>query len=452
MITSVNSWALGFRLTLAITRHLGERALVLRGIATGLCFIVFIFEEVIFFLTFLFSRLHVIVLSGTASDPPITLSCNTTCDVTFTFPIETELVGLGAHMSGFDLLTFGNQVWYSSLNAPIFYKLADMATGELATTIATAAQHTAYAVLTNKGAVYYGRTAVHDSVVVPSTLSYLQGPAVSNIHFDAEGHLFSIYLDTPTNLPSATFPIGLYENNAGDLRNFTDPTVLHKSQLLVSGTISSSDYAYSSCPLALLIEDETVVFRQMQSGCSFDSKIANRVLDMTSGGSVTLQSVINGTLVVGTITDPILALILPSSLANASLALYASNDGSCTVSVVSSYAGFASTDANRTITYRLDSVYLSAFVDSTHMNGLSLSCLTGFDTELAQATNSSRRVILTGAGIFTYADGPTPDGLGWLVPGGQWNMYDISSPTQYRITAQCLYDSLTFSNTSYLVR
>jgi hypothetical protein len=386
------------------------------------------------------------ILSGTSSDPPIALSCNSSCDVTFTFPIETELVGLAAHLSGFDLLAYGNQIWYSSLSTPTFYKLADFASGELSVSIATAAQRTAYAVLTDAGNVYYGRVAVQDSLIIPSPFSQLQGPTVSNILFDAEGYLFTLYTDTPSTLASATFPIGLYLNSAGDLRNFTDPSVLHKTQLLVSGTVSSSDYAYPSCPLALQMEGSTVVFRQMQSGCSFESKIESRVLELANGGSVTLQKVINGTLVMGLITDSLVPL--SSSLANGSLSFYASNDGSCSVSIVADSPGLASTDVGRTIVYRLDSVYLTTFVDSTDMKGISLSCLGGNTAEIAQATNSSRRVILTGAGIFTYPDGPTADGLGWIVPGGEWSMYDVSSSTQYRIIAQCPYRTVTFSNTS----
>ena len=393
-----------------------------------------------------YSLLHTIVLSGTSLDPPIVLSCNTSCDVTFTFPIGTEVTGLASHLSGLDLLVYGNQIWYSSLSSPTYYKLTDLASGERAVSLATAAQRTAYAVLTDAGTVYYGRMGVRDSVVIPSPLSQLQGPKISNILFDAQGHLFSIHMDTPITL--ATFPIGMYLNSAGTLRSFTDPSVLHKTQLLVSATVSSSDYAYPSCPLSLQMEGTTAVFRQMKSGCSFETKLENRVLDLASGGSVMLRKVINNTLVMGTITSSLVPLTLSTSLANASLSFYTSNDGSCAVSVVADHSSFTSSDVMSTITYRLDSVYLSTFVDSTRMQGTSLSCLGGVNDQIARATNSSRLVILTGAGIFTYPDGPTPDGLGWIVPGGEWNMYDVSSPAKYRITARCPYRTLTFNSSS----
>jgi hypothetical protein len=392
--------------------------------------------------------LHTIILAGTSSDPPVALSCNSSyCDIAYTFPIGTVLNGIVEHPLGYDILLYGDSVWYSSQGTDTFYKLVDLASGELAVSLVTSVQHAAYAILTSDDTLYYGRVAVPDLVAIPSPLSLAQGPFVSNILFDALGYLYSFYIDTPGSLANATFPIGLYANSNGELRSYSDSSVLHTTQLLVSGTVSSSDYSSpSSCPLALQTQGTIAVFTQMKSGCTFDSRIENRVLELASGGDVQLLQVnANGTFVVGTITDTLVPLTLSTPLANSSISIYGINDGACGVYVVADYAGFASTDVGRSIIYRLDTIFLTAFTDTMHMNGTSLACTQGFDSELALATSTARDIILNGAGIFTFPDGPTADGTGWYVPVGDWIMYDVSTPQQYRIVAQCSYTALTYS-------
>lgn len=386
------------------------------------------------------------MLSGSATEPPIVLSCAIfTCDISFTFPSGTILSTITTHHSGYDLLVVGDSVWYSILGTTSFYKLADLGSGILAQSVVTSDHHTAYALLSNTNQIFYGRVAVRDLLEIPSPLSMVSGSIVSNILFDSLGQLFTLYLDTPTTLSS--FPIGLYLNSAGELRSFSDSTILHKTELLVSGTVSSSDYALSSsCPLSLMILGDDVLIRSMQSGCTLKTHIEYRSLTLVNGGSILLLDIVNGTTVSGQITDPLISLTLSSSLGNSSLEFYAVSGG-CSVSVTSSSAGFSNGDIGKTIVYRLDSVFLTTFTDSTHMTGTSLSCLSG-TSDLSQFSSSSRDVILTGAGIFPFPDGPTPDGLGWQVPSGDWDLYDLSSSSQYSIVADCSYSYLGFSQGS----
>lgn len=354
------------------------------------------------------------------------------------------------HQSGYDLLVVGDSVWYSILGTTSFYKLTDLnPPGTLAVSVVTSDHHTGYALLSDSNHVIYGRIAVRDTVVVPSPLSQTSGPIVSNILFNSLGELFSVYIDTPSNpSSSSSFPIGLYQNSAGELRNISDSSVLHKTHLMVSGTVSSSDYSLSSsCPLSLLIQGDQAHIRSMATGCTLDNHVEHRVLHLTSGGSILLYTpTSNNTLVPGLVVDSLIPLTPSSSLSNSSFSFYPVA-GSCSVSVVSSNPGLTSGDIGKTVVYRLDSVFLTSFTDSTHMMGTSLSCLSGFQSELSQYTSSSQSVILDGAGLFPFPDGPTSDGLGWLVPFDDWSIYDLSSPSQYRIVAECSYSFISLSQT-----
>ncbi len=372
-----------------------------------------------------------------------------TCDISFTFPTGTYLTGLTEHRLGNDILAFGDSIWFSPLDTGIFYKLADLESGEHAVMLTSTAVRTSYAVLTNLHKVYYGRIGIRDYVTVPSQL-LTSGEFIGTILFDGEGRLFALKLDTPSSISSSQFPVGIYLNEEGTFRDFADPSVLHKTQLPVSGYVSSSDYTMA-CPLSLQIQGTTVVVGIMDASCSFDFRVENRVLELESGGTVLLGNVLNSfTRAAGTVLTPLSSLSLAGrALADASITLgtsFPSYGGSCTVDVYSDHGGFESDDVGRTLVYRLDSIFLTTYVDPSHVSGLSLACNDKESDILSQATTSSIDVILYGGDLFSYEDGPNSSS-GWLIPSGAWYLYDLSGPSQYHIISRCQFTALSFEQT-----
>lgn len=383
---------------------------------------------------------HLLLVSNTTAT--YTMACNnnsTSCSVGFTFPPGTYLTGMVWHSLGSDILVYGDGIWHCVAGSQVFNLLSSLA-GETVTTLTSSNDDLGYAVLTNKNNVYYGKLPAADVIWIP-TIEY---SAPSSITFDDSGKLYMIVVDFSAAIACE------------DLSCSSGTQGMKRILLSVPAFISSSDYSVA-CPIAPMFRnDGSVAFYAMGTdACSFNSSTVGRTLKYDTGGSAVLYSSQGDQLVLGVIQDSF--QFSPTTYP----VMLQLQDAHPTPSIQIISGNWTTSVVGLTLTFRLGSIFISTFVNSTCVVGELVGCadntvlcadwvalLSGLPVEYASAD-----LLLNGIpGVKVYADSlQTIDNEHyWYIPAGEWSLYDFSSD-KYTIAATCPYYSLSMdTSTRYL--